>query len=72
MIAIRLPSEIENRLASLSNKTGRTKTYYVREAIVSHIDDLEDYYLADERMKTYDEAKTISLDDLVSKYGMED
>jgi RHH-type rel operon transcriptional repressor/antitoxin RelB len=72
MIAVRLPSEIENRLAKLSNLTGRTKTYYVREAIVSYIDDLEDYYLAEERIKTYDQAKTISLDELVSKYGMED
>ena len=72
MIAVRLPSEIENRLTELSNLTGRTKTYYVREAIVSYIDDLEDFYMAEERMKTFDQAKTISLDELVNKYGVED
>ena len=72
MIAVRLPSEIENRLTKLSNLTGRTKTYYVREAIVSYIDDLEDFYMAEERMKTFVQAKTISLDELVNKYGVED
>jgi predicted DNA-binding protein len=28
MLAIRLPGEIENRLAALASRTGRTKTYY--------------------------------------------
>jgi RHH-type transcriptional regulator, rel operon repressor / antitoxin RelB len=72
MIAVRLPSEIENRLARLSRLTGRTKTHYVREAILAYMDDLEDYFLAEERMRTFDRAKTISLDDLVKKYGVED
>jgi RHH-type transcriptional regulator, rel operon repressor / antitoxin RelB len=51
MLAIRLPKEIENRLADLAVKTGRTKTYYAREAILEYIDDLEDIYLVQERMK---------------------
>jgi hypothetical protein len=29
-----------------ARRTGRTKTYYVREAIVKHLGDLEDLYLA--------------------------
>jgi RHH-type rel operon transcriptional repressor/antitoxin RelB len=48
MLAVRLPSEIENRLQVLADATGRTKTYYVREAILEHLEDLEDYYLASE------------------------
>ena len=72
MIAVRLPAEIEGRLAKLSARTGRTKTHYVREAIVSYMDDLEDYYLAEERMRTYDQAKAIPLEELVKKYGLED
>ncbi|WP_143695705.1 type II toxin-antitoxin system RelB family antitoxin, partial [Wohlfahrtiimonas chitiniclastica] len=43
MLAIRLPDDIEARLTALADQTGRTKTYYAREA---HLDDLEDYYLA--------------------------
>jgi len=46
MLAIRLDPELEARLTRLAEKTGRTKTYYAREAIEEHIEDLEDYYLA--------------------------
>ncbi len=46
MLAIRLKPELEKRLADLAKKTGRTKTFYAREAIEQHLEDLEDYYLA--------------------------
>jgi RHH-type rel operon transcriptional repressor/antitoxin RelB len=48
MLAIRISKEIEERLERLAKKTGRTKTFYAREAILEHIEDLEDYYLAAE------------------------
>ena len=48
MLAIRLQPELEERLANLAKKTGRTKTFYAREAIEQHLQDLEDYYLAAE------------------------
>ncbi len=51
MLAFRLPEEIEHRLADLAAKTGRTKTYYVREAILEHLDELEEKYLAIERLE---------------------
>ncbi|MDO8673434.1 MAG: TraY domain-containing protein, partial [Dehalococcoidia bacterium] len=50
MLAIRLPAEIEKRLEDLANNTGRTKTYYAREAILKYIDDFEDYYLSIDRL----------------------
>ncbi len=50
MLAIRLPDEVEKRLAELAAKTGRTKTFYAREAIMQHLDELEDIYLAQERL----------------------
>lgn len=46
MLAIRLSPELEERLGRLAKKTGRTKTFYAREAIEQHLEDLEDYYLA--------------------------
>lgn len=52
MLAIRLPGEIENRLAALATKTGRTKTYYARKAILDLIEDMEDTYLALDRLET--------------------
>lgn len=51
MLAIRLKPEIEKRLADLAKKTGRTKTFYARQAIIQHLEDLEDYYLADDAAK---------------------
>jgi RHH-type rel operon transcriptional repressor/antitoxin RelB len=51
MIAVRLPPEIEKRLDRLARKTGRSKTFYVREAILQHLEDLEDYYLAVQRLE---------------------
>ena len=63
MLAIRLDQEVESRLESLAQKTGRTKTYYAREAILEHLEDMEDYYLAVEaiqnpgKIHTSEEAK---------------
>ena len=48
MLAIRLPKEVEDRLEALAKVTGRTKTFYAREAIVEHLEDLEDVYLAEQ------------------------
>lgn len=50
MLALRLPPEIEQRLDALAKKTGRTKSYYAREAILRQIEDIEDEYLARRRL----------------------
>jgi RHH-type transcriptional regulator, rel operon repressor / antitoxin RelB len=47
MLSIRLPEEIEARLETLARQTGRTKSYYARQAIVEKIENLEDIYLAE-------------------------
>lgn len=51
MLALRLPPDIEQRLDRLARKTGRTKSYYAREAILEHLQDLEDIYLARQRLE---------------------
>jgi RHH-type rel operon transcriptional repressor/antitoxin RelB len=51
MLAIRLDKEIEQRLDRLAKRTGRTKTFYARQAILEHLEDLEDYYLAAEAVE---------------------
>ena len=50
MLALRLPPAIEKRLDALAKKTGRTKSFYAREAILRQIEDIEDYYLARRRL----------------------
>lgn len=44
--SIRFDEQIEKRLDALAKITGRSKSFYIRELVESHIDDLEDYYLA--------------------------
>jgi RHH-type rel operon transcriptional repressor/antitoxin RelB len=44
MLTIRLAPDVEQRLAHLAKLTGRTKTSYAREAILQHLEDLEDAY----------------------------
>jgi RHH-type rel operon transcriptional repressor/antitoxin RelB len=46
VIALRLPPEIEERLEALAKATGRSKSFYVREALLEHLEDMEDAYLA--------------------------
>ncbi len=73
MLAIRLPPEIEARLERLAKRTGRTKTYYAREAILEHLDDLEDLYTAEKRYAAVVEGKTrtYTLEDVERDRGVE-
>jgi RHH-type rel operon transcriptional repressor/antitoxin RelB len=70
MLAIRLPENIETRLGLLAKETGLTKTALAREAILEHIDDLEDLYLADARARK--NRKTIPLEDVERELGLAD
>jgi|TARA_B100000745_G_scaffold288844_1_gene226557 RHH-type rel operon transcriptional repressor/antitoxin RelB len=69
MLAIRLPQEIETRLAELAVKTGRTKTFYAREAILKHLDEMEDKYLAINRLEN--PGKRWTLDELEQDFDLE-
>jgi RHH-type rel operon transcriptional repressor/antitoxin RelB len=62
MLALRLPPKIEKRLDALARKTGRTKSFYAREAILRHIEDLEDFHLAKRRLAR--RAKSVTLEEL--------
>jgi RHH-type rel operon transcriptional repressor/antitoxin RelB len=72
MLAIRLPIEIENRLDVLAKATGRTKTFYAREAILEYLGDLEDLYLAEQTVADLREGRetTIPLEEVMREYGM--
>ena len=74
MLAIRLPLEVENRLTALATKTGRTKTFYAREAILEYLDDLEDVYLAQQRSDEIKagHSRVYSLDEVEHSLGLAD
>ena len=68
MLAIRLDPEIERRLERLAKMTGRTKTFYAREAILEHLEDLEDIYLATQRLDR--PARTYSAEEVKHELGL--
>lgn len=74
MLAIRLPEELESRLETLAKRTGRTKTFYAREAIEQHLEDLEDLYLAERVSKRIRAGKeqTSSLEEVEARLGLAD
>ena len=68
MLALRLDTETEKRLDRLAKLTGRTKSFYAREAIMEHLEDLEDAYLASERLRK--PAKTFSAEEVKRELGL--
>jgi RHH-type transcriptional regulator, rel operon repressor / antitoxin RelB len=72
MLAVRLPADIEVRLGNLARATGRTKSYYAREAILEHLDDLEDLYLAERELEEIrsGRVKATPLEEVMRQYGL--
>jgi RHH-type transcriptional regulator, rel operon repressor / antitoxin RelB len=68
MLALRLPPEIEKRLTDLAAKSGRTKSYYAREAILAYIDDFELLVEAERRMR--DNPVFVPFDEVLAEIGL--
>jgi RHH-type rel operon transcriptional repressor/antitoxin RelB len=73
-VSLRLPAEIETRLENLARRTGRSKSFYIREAILEYLDDLEDLYLAERRLRDVlsGESDTVPLEELLKRHGLAD
>ena len=71
-LSIRLPGNIEARLQYLATLTGRTKSFYITEAICEHLDDLEDLYLAERELEAIraGTSETVPLEEVMKRYGM--
>lgn len=71
--SVRLSAEAEKRLQALASQTGRSKAFYIREAIMEHLDDLEDAYLAQARLEALKagQSQTIPLEEVMKRYGLE-
>ena len=72
-VYITLADDVGDRLANLAKLTGRSKTFYMVEAICEHIDDLEDLYLAEQRLLDSRAGKSMSLplEEVMKIYGLE-
>lgn len=71
MLTVRLSEQTEGRLEALAARTGRSKTFYARAAIEAHLDDLEDFYLADDRLRNFREGDAIPLSALKAELGLD-
>lgn len=73
MLTIELPTELENRLDALAQATGRSKSDYVTEAILEYLEDLADLHLAEQRLREIQngKSKTVPLEEVLKRYGME-
>ncbi len=69
-INIRLSEDIDKRLSALARTTHRTKSFYVRQAVFEHMENLEDYYLAISRLE--ENQPTIAIDDVERELGLDD
>jgi len=72
-VSLRLPVELVERVSLLAKTTGRSRTFYMQEAIKQHVEDLEDLYLAEQALIEIRAGKsqTIALKDVMKRYGME-
>ena len=72
-VSLRLPDEVSQRLKRLADLTGRSKTFYMIEAIREHLDDLEDLYFAEHRLIDIRAGKsqTVPLEEVMERYGLE-
>ena len=74
MLSLRLPADIENRLDRLAKATGKTKAFFARQAIVEHLEDLEDIHLADQRSldNRAGKSRTYTLEEVERELGLAD
>lgn len=70
MLSLRLSTEIEDRLAKLADSTGRTKSFYAKEAILRYLDEMEDTYIALSRLEQ--PGKRVSMDAVERELGLDD
>ena len=69
MLGVRLEPEIEKRLAKLAKKTGRSKSFYAKEAIYRFLEDQEDYLLGIAALEKH--KYTVSLEEMERRHGVE-
>jgi RHH-type rel operon transcriptional repressor/antitoxin RelB len=73
-VSLRLPEDLKVRLDHLAKRTGRSKTYYMVEAIKEHIGDLEALYIAERRLLKHraGRSRSYTQKDMEKLYGLAD
>ena len=69
MLSVRLDDNMQNKLDKLAEITNHSKSFFVKEALSSYLDDMVDFYEAQKRSKA-DDRNLISLDELEKSLGL--
>ncbi|MDR1285665.1 MAG: DUF6290 family protein [Campylobacteraceae bacterium] len=71
-LSIRLPKDMEDRLSTISKEAKVSKAHIIKEAISTHLEDLEDYYRAVKALKEFKDSgeKSISANEVFKKLGL--
>ena len=70
MLSVRLPHDLETRLAKLVEETNRSKSHYVEVALERFLEEHEEYLLALSRLEQ--KGPNISLEDAKKELGFSD
>jgi RHH-type rel operon transcriptional repressor/antitoxin RelB len=70
-LTIRIPEDIARRLDSLARSLDRPKSYIVKKAMESYLDEYSDYLIALDRLRDKDDA-VISSEELRRRLALED
>ena len=68
---LRLGEDLETRITKLAERAGRSKSFLAKQAINEKMEELEDYYLAIDRLKEYDSKDNKSLTEVMAIYGLD-
>jgi RHH-type rel operon transcriptional repressor/antitoxin RelB len=73
MVAVRLPADLDKELSTLSTETGRSKSYYMIEALKRYMEDMEDRFTLEKAIKEFYEGnqKTYTTDEIAKELGID-
>lgn len=71
MLAVRLDPDLEARLSAVAKRTGRSKSYYARQALIEKIEELEDIALLEEALRDPDAGQRISHEQMMREVGLD-
>ena len=71
MLEIPLDPKLERHLADIAARVGEAPAELARKSLIAYLEDMEDHVVAVEADKEFDSTDTVSLDALMTRYGVE-
>jgi RHH-type rel operon transcriptional repressor/antitoxin RelB len=70
MVAIQIPDELAEQIEQAARRAGETRDVFLRQAVLSRLEDLEDIAIATERLKN--PGKRLTLEQVKKDLGLDD